>query len=110
MCDDRFYTNSYIMGCKALIQNNCTTSLEAQYMNKESLQLNSYEDLEVEYEIPKKVSKNFKNNNEIINYLKKISDKENFIKINDEILNFYVENKKDIKSYQLIFNNLEKNF
>ena len=110
MCDDRFYTNSYIMGCKALIQNNCTTSLEAQYMNKESLQLNSYEDLEVEYEIPKKVSKNFKNNNKIKNNLKKISDKENFIKINDEILNFYVENKKDIKSYQLILNNLEKNF
>ena len=73
-------------------------------MNKESLQLNSYEDLEVEYEIPKKVSKNFKNNNEIINYLKKISDqRKNFIKIScNEILNFYVENKKDIKSYQLI--------
>ena len=68
------------MGCKALIQNNCTTSLEAQYMNKESLQLNSYEDLEVEYEIPKKVSKNFKNNNEIINYLKKFQIKKILLK------------------------------
>lgn len=110
MCDDRFYTNSYIMGCKALIQNNCTTSLEALYMKKESLQLKSYEDPEVEYEIPKKVSKNFKNNDEIINYLKQISDKENFNKINEEILDFYIENKKNIKSYELILKNLEIKF
>ena len=75
-----YSSNSWILSSDLVIQNNCTTSLEAFLLNKRSLQLNTFQDDLVEYMIPKKISKNFFNNENLIDFLKNFSQKIKYLK------------------------------
>ena len=105
-----FSSNSWILASELIIQNNCTTSVEAILLGKKSLQLNTYQDELVEYDLPKKVSKNFHNNDDLIRYLKnfKTNDFKNTFEYKD-ILSFlknYIENVDNVTSIDLTLKHL----
>ena len=90
-----YSSNSWILSSDLIIQNNCTTALEAYLMGIKPIQLNFFQDKEVEYPIPNKISKIFSSNEKLISYLKDYK-KENITKedyINNlNFLTSYIEN------------------
>ena len=111
VCNDKFYTNSYILGSRSLIQNNCTTSIEALFLNVPSLQLNVFKDKDVEYDLPKKISKEYNSNKELIDYLLEIDNKKNISPDKEKINLFsnYIENYGGKFSFEMLINYLDKN-
>lgn len=109
-----YSSNSWILSSDLVIQNNCTTSLEAFLLNKRSLQLNTFQDDLVEYMIPKKISKNFSNNENLISFLKKFSlkDRVSEEEINEikKILSNYIENIDTVSSVDLTLEKLSDHF
>ncbi len=90
-----FSSNSWILSSDLVIQNNCTTALEAYLMGIKPIQLNFFQDEDVEYPIPHKISKIFSSNEKLISHLKGFQ-KENITKedyINNlNFLTSYIEN------------------
>lgn len=114
IAEGNYSSNSWILSSDLVIQNNCTTSLEAFLLNKRSLQLNTFQDPLVEYLIPKKISKNFSNNENIIRFLKKFSLKDQISQpeINEikKVLRFYIENIDAVSSIDLTLEKLSHFF
>ena len=107
-------SNSWILSSELIIQNNCTTALEAYLMGIKPIQLNFYQDKDVEYLIPKKISHTFLENEKLIYFLKEYK-KENFTNsnkfINDlKFINEYIDNIKEENSVDLILKNLFNEF
>ena len=88
---DEISTNSYILASKFVIQSNCTTSLESFLLGKFSINYLPFQREEVEYKVPKIVSKNIYNENELLDFIK---NNQNFSikKLNDD-------EKKYLKSF-----------
>ena len=60
-------TCSWIVAAKKCISSNCTTSVEGYLLNKISANYKVYEDEKVEFKLPKLMSCNIKNDDELIN-------------------------------------------
>ncbi len=99
-----YSSNSWILSSDLIIQNNCTTALEAYLMGIKPIQLNFFQDKEVEYPIPHKISDIFSSNEQLISYLKDFEkDKvyqENYLN-NLDYLNNYIENINQKNSVNL---------
>ena len=67
---DDISTNSYILASKFVIQSNCTTSLESFLLGKFSINYLPFQREEVEYKVPKIVSKNIFNENDLIDLIR----------------------------------------
>ncbi len=107
-----FSTNSWILSSDLIIQNNCTTSVEAYIMGVKPIQLNYFKDPEVEFKLPKIVSEIFDNNTELIEYLEKFK-KESFqntelYKKNFTLIKDYIENVENENSVELILKKLSE--
>ncbi len=96
-----FSTNSWILASDLIIQNNCTTSIEAYMMGVQPIQLNVFKDPDIEFKIPKIVSNIFDDNQKLINFLL------NFRKEDFQKKQIYQNNILEIKNY--IENALDKN-
>ncbi len=111
-----FSTNSWILASDLIIQNNCTTSIEAYIMGVKPIQLNYFKDSEVEFKLPKIVSELFDNNTKLIEYLEKFKKEEfqntEIYKKNVSLIKEYIENVGDENSVELILKRLscDKNF
>ena len=81
VCDDHISTNNYILGSEILISSNCTTLLESFILNKPSINYLPVKDEEYEYFVTSSLSKILRNEEEVLNTLKK----KNFGKLQDEI-------------------------
>ena len=110
--DDKFSSNSYFMHCDANISCNCTTALETYLLDNLSINYTPYSDNDVEYTLPKLVSKNIKDQKELISIIKQLpSVKQNEclkIKKNDDEIkknisgNFFPEQVfQNLKYYDL---------
>ena len=111
LAENNFSSNSWILASELTIQNNSTTSLETYILKNQSIQLNVYSDATVEYEIPKKISKIFYSNDDLIKFLKVFKKDEYFFdkKNIDRWLKKFIENIDEEDSVSLILNNL-RNF
>jgi surface carbohydrate biosynthesis protein len=105
-----FSSNSWILSSNLIIQNNCTTSLEAYLLGVRSVQLNFFQDSAVEYEIPKIVSEIFQSNQKLISFLDNFqkTDFQNEEKYQKNLTSMkkHIENISDQNSVELILNNL----
>ena len=98
LLNDKFSSNSYFSHCVANISCNCTTGLETYLLNNLSINYMPYSDADVEYSLPKLVSKNIYDQSELISFIKKIQFDKN------EILKTLKKNNNEIE------NNISANF
>ena len=114
LCFDEVDTNAYILACDFLIQSNCTTSLEAYQLNKFSINYLPFSKKEVEYDIPKIVSKNIYNEKELVNFINNYREKKKSLErreLNDlekEKLNYAIFNLYNLESSNSIIKNLKR--
>ncbi len=109
LLDDYFSSNSYFSHCKVNISCNCTTGLETYLLDNLSINYMPYTDPDVEYTLPKLVSKNIYNEDALISFLEKIDQSKN-----EEMKNVKTSSKNDLKKNisdnffpEIVFNNLD---
>ena len=105
-----FSSNSWILASNLIIQNNCTTSLEAYLLGVRPVQLNFFQDSAIEYEIPKIISEIFQSNQKLISFLDNFqkTDFQNEEKYQKNLTSMkkHIENISNQNSVELILNNL----
>lgn len=107
---DHQSTNSWILASEFLISNNCTTSLEGFLLSKTCVNFNPFQDQEIEYQIPKIVSTNICDIDEMINFCNNFKENKdiNNVKIIDKISD-YISNVQNFNSSKKIVDTFESN-